>query len=95
MLDLKKWMTKVTKNLIKSVHVSQSVSFATGMNTVTIPYTLPTGAEIVMLSIRRHTNPDWIHGYIATYSNTSVLFSYQNTYTSAISGSIELDVLYK
>ena len=95
MLNLKKLLTKILTFQVKSIHVSKSVTFASGQGSVAVSYTLPTGAEIISITIRRFTNPDFIFLGIVSYSNSSASISYNNTYSSAISGSVELDILYR
>ena len=95
MLNLKKLLTKILTFQVKSIHVSKSVTFASGQGIENVSYTLPTNAEIISMTIRSHTNPDWIFIGIAGYSNSSATVSYNNTYKSAISGVIEVDILYR
>ena len=95
MLNLKKLLTKILAFQVKSVHVAQQATFSSGQGSVAVSYTLPAGAEIMSITIRRFTNPDWIYLGIVDYNASTASISYNNTFSSAISGSVELDILYR
>ena len=72
---------------------SKSASFS-GKSYVDISVSLPIGATVLGASLTKVPNPNWISCGIESYSSTTVRVSYNNTYSSAISGTAEVAVFY-
>lgn len=94
-LDLKELLNKLVNNEVYYLKKQQSVSMAAGASSVTVTYSLPTGATIMSISIATQPNANWIHCGINSYSNTGCTVAYNNTYSAAITGTIELDIIYR
>lgn len=86
---------ELLRHLIRDKKVEKTVTFQSGKSSATINYTLPAGAKIVSVSLARRPNADWITADINAYGNSSCVLSYNNTYNGSLSGTVELDILYR
>lgn len=94
MLNIKKTLTKILHSIPQSKKIRQTATFSSGKSTLTLNYTLPTGANIISVSLATRPNADWITADINAYGNTACVISYDNTYSGSLSGTVELDILY-
>ena len=86
---------ELLRHLIRDKKVEKTVTFQSGKSSETINYTLPAGAKIVSISLAKRPNADWITAGINAYGNSSCVLSYNNTYNGPLSGTVELDILYR
>ena len=94
MLNQKKLNTKLINNLPRVQKEEQTLSFASGQGYIDMNYTLPTGATLLLGVLNGRPNPDWISADISAIGVDSCRISYNNTYSSTLSGTVTLKLLY-
>lgn len=74
---------------------TRSVTVASGMHGITFSITTPTGYYVESCTVIRTPNPNWVYGSLASITNTSVEFVYNNTYSASITGDLMIEIIFK
>lgn len=97
MLNIKKLLTKLTQSIVHTATFSLTSQTLSGdwRGTKAIPISLPSGAQIVGVTIKGVPNGHWVRAQIGYYTNNEVAIYCHNEYTGNISGDFTVAVAYK
>lgn len=97
MLNLKKLFEKLINSTTRTLSVTTDSETIAGdwRGTKDIPITLPTGAEIVAVTITHTPNGHWFRANVGTVSDTNIGLHCHNEYSSALTGWFSILVAYK
>lgn len=97
MLDIKKWMAKVTSNFVTIHRIDASVASSTiagnARSHFRVSNVVPSNAVVLGIIVNATPNNDWFRT-MAYMDGRDVIIRYHNEYTGALTGSFNAVVSY-
>lgn len=87
----------VNEIIAESIHcglVTASIIFQPGQNGAVVSYSLPDKSTLVGAALQRLGNGNWIYGTISRIDNSTIQLLYHNTYSGAITETVNILYFY-